>query len=993
MKNNDKIRKILITVIIVAVILIGLIVALTSFITRYLWFQDIGQTDVFWKKLLTQIELGVPTFIVISALAFFYFKALKRGYKKRVDVAAETLGHKVQAGVTWVLALASGGVMTYLVNTRLWYEFLQFTHSTAFGKDDPIFGNDISFYVFRLNFVRDLNSIIIMGVFVFAVATFLYYMFLLRALTPAAIDGEPTEEEPQQEEGQYTQGGMLGSILKSFGIGGAGGQDSPFGAGLKPKSQGVVRSGSFKEILHIASKQVIAIGVIFFLMIAVNYWLKQYDLLYSATGAVFGAGFTDINITLWVYRVIIALAFVAAVFFAIGVQKKKVRTMLTVPVIMIVVSLAGTGVSMLVQNFVVEPDELNKEASYLQHNIEYTQNAYGLQDVVVKPFPADNDLTSEQIQANMDTIRNIRINDYDPAKTFYNSTQTIRQYYTFNDVDVDRYMVNGEYTQTFLSAREIDEKKIPQTWVNQHLIYTHGYGVTLSRVDKVTASGQPDIMIKDIPPVSQVEEIEITQPQIYFGELQNEYILTNTKENEFDYPEGNDNKYSTYTGEYGIKMNAFNRFMFAIQERSLKLLVSSNITSDSKLIINRNVKQRVQTIMPYLDYSDPYLVTVDGKLFWMIDAYTTSTEYPYSEPYNAAGGNASNYIRNSVKVTIDAYTGETNYYLVDEADPVAKTMQAIYPSLFKDFDSMPEGLKAHIRYPGTMLNVQANIYKKYHVDNYKVFYQGEDRWDIANEKVGASEKEVPMTPNYYIMKLPGEKDVEFINSIPFTPMNKVNMMALFVARNDGEHYGELIAYQLPKSKLVMGPSQIDAQIAQDTDISRDFSFWENSGSTYLRGNMFVIPIENSIMYVEPIYLKASEGSLPEVKRIVLYYGDRIAYEATLAEALNSMFGAGSGDALIAGQPTGDTGDADASPGDQNPDTGSPGDSQQINTDQLIKNAVDAYNAALEAQKAGDWAKYGTEIEKLKGYLDQLNGTETAAAAAATDAASTESASN
>jgi uncharacterized membrane protein (UPF0182 family) len=371
-------------------------------------------------------------------------------------------------------------------------------------------------------------------------------------------------------------------------------------------------------------------------------------------------------------------------------------------------------------------------------------------------------------------------------------------------------------------------------------------------------------------------------------------------------------------------------------------------------------------------------VVDDGGLYWIIDAYTTSTEYPYSEPYNITAFSAPNYIRNSVKVVIDAYTGDTSYYVVDDNDPVAKTMQSIYPTLFKNLEKMPEGLRPHIRYPGTMLNIQANIFKKYHVDNYQVFYQGEDRWDIANEKLGASEKEVAMTPNYYIMKLPGEKDVEFINSIPFTPMNKVNMMALLVARNDGKHYGELINYQLPKSKLVMGPSQIDAQIAQDTNISRDFSFWENSGSTYLRGNMFVIPIENSIMYVEPIYLKASEGSLPEVKRIVLYYGDKIAYEATLAEALDSMFGEGTGDALVEGELKGDKGDADAEPGDTNPDEGSLGDDQQMTTDELIANAVEAYNASVEAQQSGDWKLYGEKLAELKGYLDQLQANESAA---------------
>ena len=968
-------RNILIIVIAVAVVLIGLCVGLAEFITNYLWFRDIGQTDVFWKKLLTQIEIGVPTFVVLTVLSAIYLRALEKGYRKRVTVVVESTSSKIRTFVKWGISIVASGIIAYMTITRLWFGWLQFTNATSFNIADPIFNNDISFYVFRLQFIRDLNSLVIMAIIAFAAITFVYYFFLLSVAKPKITEGDPAPEpeedaQPGSPFGQSSDmfGGALGGLFKSFGLGG---QSSGQTTQRPKQASSLGDSGNLKELLNIASKQIAILGIIFFIMVGVNYFLKQFDLLYSSNGVVFGAGFTDINITLWVYRLIMVLSVVAAVMFAIGVTKKKVKTMLAVPVAMIVIGLLGSGVGMLTQQLVVSPDEINKENHYLGHNIEYTQMAYGLRDVTIKPFPAENTLTSEDIANNIDTIRNIRINDYDPAKTFYNSTQTIRQYYTFNDVDVDRYMINGAYTQTFLSAREIDETKIPQQWLNMHLKYTHGYGITLSRVDKVTASGQPDIMIKDIPPVSQVEEIDITRPEIYFGELQNQYIVVNTDEEEFDYPEGDSNVYTTYEGNTGIRMNMFNRLMFAIKEQSMQLLVSTNISGDSKIIVNRNIAERVQTIMPYLSYSSPYMVTVDGKLYWITDAYTTSDNYPYSEPYGLDAGARTNYIRNSVKVVIDAYTGETTYYIVDPTDPVVTTMSKIYPKLFTDISAMPDGIKAHLRYPSDMLTIQANIYKKYHVNDITVFYQGEDRWDIANEKVGALEKEVPMTPNYYIMKLPGEKSVEFINSIPYTPMNKVNMTALLIARNDGENYGELLLLQLPKGKIVMGPSQIDAQISQDTNISRDFSLWANSDSTYQRGNMFVIPIENSIMYVEPIYLRASDASLPEVKRIIIYYGDRIAYEETLAKALDTMFGPGTGDIVAGDDPTGDQGDADSGSNDT-----PPGDAQQQSTDELIKLAVAAYNNAVEAQKAGDWTRYGNELRMLEYYLNRLMPQET-----------------
>ena len=491
--------------------------------------------------------------------------------------------------------------------------------------------------------------------------------------------------------------------------------------------------------------------------------------------------------------------------------------------------------------------------------------------------------------------------------------------------------------------------KISQEWLNKHLKYTHGYGVTLSRVDKVTSSGQPDMMIDSIPPVSQIAEIQIDRPEIYFGELTNNYILVKTNEEEFDYPDGSSNVYTTYEGDAGIELNFFNRLMFSIRERSLKLLVSTNIDSDSRIVINRNINERVKKIMPYLSYDeDPYIVTADGKLYWVIDAYTMSDNYPYSEPFSDMSN--VNYIRNSVKVVIDAYNGTTNYYLVDDSDPIANTMKKIYPDLFRDFDEMPEAIQSHIRYPNTLFQIQANIYARYHMEDVNVFYQGEDLWDISNEIYGISEQ--PMTPNYYIMKLPGESTEEFVNTIPYTPRDKDNMMGLLVARNDGEHYGELILYQLPKSKITYGPMQIEAQIDQNTEISKEFSLWNSSGSTYTRGNMFVIPIEDSLIYVEPVYLEASNSAIPEVKRVIVAYNDKIAYEETLTEALASLFGESTA------PPAGTTQD----PVD---------DPSELTNTELIALANEAFTNAQAAMQSGDWAGYGKYLDQLENYLTLL----------------------
>lgn len=956
-------KHVLLTAVIVLFVLVALFFTTVNYIADFLWFQEVGYTSVFFTKLVSQLKLGIPAFLICMVLTWVYLRGLKRSYYKKVETVTSSVSEKTINGIALALSAIFSLLTTLTVIATLWFQILQFTNSTDFNIADPIFQQDIGFYIFKLEFLEALNSLALNIVVTFFVITIIFYLALLALRRPEMFDEVPkTEEEMNSGFGKFAD--QFGKFS----------QGTPFEEAVgkmnshRPKTKKEFDSENMKQLLSIASGQITVIGVVFFLMLALNFFLRRYDILYSGTGIAYGAGYTDINVTLNLYRVLIALSIVSAIGFAMGVKKRKIRYAVVAPALMIILSVGGTAAAGAVQNLVVAPDEINKESKYLENNIKYTQMAYDLLDIQVKDFQAVNTLTKDAILNNMGTLSNIRINDFEPAERFYNQTQSIRSYYTFNDVDVDRYMVNGEYTQTFLSAREIDEAKmINDQWLNKHLKYTHGYGVTLSRVDKVTASGQPDMLIQSIPPVSEVEEIQIDRPEIYFGELTNNYVIVNTDEQEFDYPSGENNVYTEYEGNAGINLNLFNRCVFALREQSLKLLVSTNIDSSSRIIVNRNIVDRITRIAPFLAYdNDPYIVTVDGKLYWIVDAYTTSSYYPYSEPYSEQ--TYDNYIRNSVKVVIDAYNGDTDFYIVDEEDPIVQTLAKIYPDLFKSFKEMPEGLQSHIRYPNALFDIQANVYKKYHMNDVKVFYQSEDLWDIANEVYGT--EKVTITPSYFVMKLPGEEDVEFINSIPYTPNGKDNMTGLLVARNDGDHYGELVLYRLPKDRIIYGPSQIEAQINQDTTISKEFTLWSNSGSTYSRGNMFVIPIEDSLMYVEPVYLEASNGSLPEVKRVIVVYGDRIAYESNLADALDRLFGAGAGDPLKSATPATDGSQMSGGEGGNvivGPETPIGG----YTLEELAQLANDAYEDAVAAQQRGDWAAYGTYLEQLSQYLNQM----------------------
>ena len=973
-ERKAKIRKIIIVLVLV-VILAGL---LLNLITNLMWFSETGYESVLLKKIYTQVAIGAPAFLATGALVYFYLKALRQSYYKRVSPPGYDKGiDKALNRIAILLSLVAAAAAAFFIVSMTWFEALEYANSTSFGVVDAVFNKDISFYVFRLELIRQLNTIAFGMIIGFAAISFIYYMALYSRNPPSSARAAYENEPDDEPEGYGAFGGFadtIGNIQNMF----------RGGTYQKPKHKARPSEGTIMGLIDTAPIQAIVLGVLFCIALAVSFYLRQFDLLYSTRGALYGAGYTDVNVTLWVNRILMVLSVCAAAGVVVAMKKKSIKYLLATPALMLVIGLLGAGAGFVVQSFIVTADEINLESPYLARNIELTQYAYNLNNVSIRAFPVSNTLTREDIENNYETISNIRLNDNGPVKRFYNNVQTIRPYYMFTDVYVDRYMINGEYTQVYIAAREIDDTSrshIPQTFLNRHIKYTHGYGITLSRVDSISPSGLPEMLIRNIPPESLVPEINISRPygrpEIYFGRMTNDYILVNTTEPAFDYPigrdEGRNAEVEYYEGDAGIRLGFFSRVLFAIREGNPRILVSGALTSESRIIINRNVMDRVRTIMPYLTYdNEPYMVTADGRLFWIIDAYTHSDSIPYSEPYGESA--SMNYIRNSVKVVIDAFNGTTNFYIVDPADPIAATFRNIFPRLFKDIDQiddMSPQLHNHLRYPNMLLNIQADMYRRYHMTDVTMFYQNEDQWDIATEIDGSVEQ--PMVANYYIMKLPGERAAEFVNTIPFTPRGRRNMSALLVARNDGANYGELVLFQLPKGRQIPGPMQVDAQTEQDGQISQDMALWSQSGSVVNRGNMFVVPIENSFLYVKPIYLEAEAGSIPEVRRVVVAYGVpdgdgvRIAYQPTLDEALEELFGPPSGgEPVTPGIP-----DVPEVPGepDKPGEPGDPGD--YLSLSELIRLLSEAYENAQNAQRSGDWAAYGEYLHEVEYYLEQL----------------------
>ena len=905
--------------IIVLFILVGSFTNIIDFITDYKWFSELGYTGTFLTKLKSQFLIGVPTFLVVFVLIMVYLMSIKKNYYKLSHIVPDKNGEKRLNKLLAVVAVLISIFTSSTFAGKLWFTILQYKNSTMFNINDPIFSKDISFYIFKLPLLSEIISLLILLMFILIVVTVAFYFLMITIRRPATENSNVFD-------------------FTDF-------------ADQKEKYKGVGR-----KIFNTALVQVSIIGLVIFIIFGLNYILKSYYLVYSPRGVAFGASYTDVHVALGLNRIMAVIAILSAFGFLFGTLKKNMKIALAGPAILVAVAILGNVAIGAIQKFIVEPDEVSKEQKYLEYNIEFTQKAYGIADVEEKRFPVSQELTKESIMNNEETIKNIRINDYTPVEQVYNQIQAIRSYYRFNDVDIDRYNIDGKYTQVFLSARELDQKKLnaqAKTWINQHLRYTHGYGFTLSPVNSVTTEGQPKLLVKNIPPVTDIN-LKIERPEIYFGEITNNYIVVNTDEKEFDYPKGDDNQDTIYQGTAGIELSGINKLLFAIKNGNLKLLISSNINSDSRIIMYRNVLERVRKIAPFIEYDDdPYLVVnqEDGKLYWIIDGYTMTSRYPYSEPYKNIG---VNYIRNSVKVTIDAYNGDVKYYVFDENDPIIMTYKKIFKDLFIDKEQMPKAIREHTRYPQKIFDIQSDIYRIYHMDNPRVFYNKEDAWDIAKEKYLGEIQTVES--NYSMFKLPGEEKAEFLLSVPYTPATKPNMISLLVARNDGENLGKLFIYKFPKSKNIPGPMTMESKIDQDSNISPQLTLWSQKGSNVLRGNMMTIPIEDSLIYVEPIYLQAdNENGLPEVKRVIVGYKDKIVMEETLDLALSKIFG----QMDVEEDNNGVVDDVDTDITDQS-------------MEQLILKANELFNNAREASQNGDWAKYGEYINELEQILAQLN---------------------
>jgi uncharacterized membrane protein (UPF0182 family) len=877
-------------------LILAALIALSAFLSllsEWYWFSSIGYDSIFLTILMTRIGIGVLVFVVFFGISYINIRYAAR----RAARAFET--ERTGSPAIGILAAVGSGMAAIAVSGS-WETILLFFNQTSFSVSDPLFGQDVGFYFFSLPFytllVHVLLALVVFTIVLSAIS------FLITSFGIAVF----TQRRLVLEQGETNWGKNLRVFLPHLNL------------------------------------------LLFFLFaaLAARLWLARYALLYSTTGTVVGAGYTDVHVVLPVLTLLTVLALVIGIGFLVN-EKFQRKEMITYGIGAFAgIVLIGLIATTAVQALIVQPDEFNLEREYLENNIQFTLAAYGLDGAKEAIFPVKYTLTAQDIQENAATVENIRLWDWRPLKSTYEQLQLFRTYYQFNDVDVDRYIIDDKYKEVLVSARELNIRSLPlqaQTWVNQHLVYTHGYGAVMNPVDQVTEGGLPVFFLKDIPPISS--NIQLFEPRIYYGELTDPYVVTETTTEEFDYPSGDQNFYGKYGGSGGVPLSdGLRKFVYALRFGSVELLVSGSLTDESRILLHRTIQDRVRTIAPFLSYdSDPYVVIDEGKIYWIQDAYTTSRQYPYSEPVYAPqiNGEQMNYIRNSVKVVIDAYHGDVRFYVVDPSDPLITTYQKIFPELFFDFSEMPASLQPHLRYPQGLFEVQAHLYGTYHMKDPRVFYNREDVWVIPDEIYRGSRQ--PMVPYYVIMALPGETAEEFILMLPFTPRNKENMIGWMAARCDVPNYGQLIVYQFSKQELTYGPMQIEARIDQDTQISQQITLWSQAGSDVVRGNTLVIPIEDSILYVEPLYLEATErGTLPQLQRVIVAYADRLTMQKTLSEALDVIFGEG-----VQPPPIGD-----GIP----PPTG--------NLAERLARIAELYDLAQQALADGDLGRYQEYIDEI-----------------------------
>ncbi len=899
-----KLSKTCITIAFLLVVL-GLSVSTTlvHLLTEVWWFDAVGFTQVFWTRLTWQILIWVVTLVVYILFLWGNYRLAMRSKPQNnlrlvVNSSWEVDSRRIINYAALIL-ISLVALIAATASIDAWEIVLKYLNSSPFGSSEPIFGQDISFYVFRLPFYESIRY------------------WLWGPIVSAAIV----------------------SVLV-YGFNGA------------ISSDRVARTGI--RISHSARVHLSLLAAAIALLVAWGFWLARYKLLYSTGGAVFGAGYTDVHAKLLAYQLLRVLAVVVAVLLIVSIGQRKLTLPLSgIGLFFVTLLLVNHLYPWFIQEFIVNPNELTKEKPYIEHNIKFTQAAYHLDDVQRQNYAAEAQLNLKSLASNQATIDNIRLWDYRPLLNTYRQLQEIRLYYKFRDVDVDRYHLNGDYQQVMLAARELAFDRVPQkaqTWVNQRLKYTHGYGLVMSPVNRFTADGLPELYLKNIPPVSTVD-LEISQPAIYYGEETNNYIFTGTTTPEFDYPLGDANAFTNYNGKGGVPLSSiWRRLAYAYDLRSLQILISNYFTNQSRIHYYRQIQTRVKHIAPFLRFDhDPYLAVINGRLQWIIDAYTTSDRYPYSEPVVGTEilprNSRVNYIRNSVKVLVDAYDGTIQFFVVDQDDPVLSTYRQIFPDLFIPREATPPEVKAHFRYPLDLFKLQAQMYLSYHMSDPEVFYNREDMWDFPRQIY--EDNELVMEPYYLMVKLPGEEKTGFILILPFTPAKKDNTIALMAARSNGEDYGKLLLYAFPKQKLVYGPRQIEARIDQTPQISQQFTLWSQAGSKVIRGDLLVIPIEQSLLYIEPVYLRAEQGELPELKRVIVAYDKAVVMEENLQQSLAAIFGAKQVEKKVPSPVT----DKDVT---------------------SIESALETYQQAQEALRQGNWAEYGRYQQELGHILQQLN---------------------
>jgi uncharacterized membrane protein (UPF0182 family) len=886
-----------------ALLLLGL-PAFAEFYTEWLWFREAGYEQVFVRSLTARSLITALVtlfgFLWLAGNLVFALRALRPWQFTVVTHEGPrpiTMDPTRFSPLVMLAAALLAFFMGLYAGSR-WDTWLAYVYGTEFGTQDPILGYDVAFYVFTLPMLELVRTLLLVS------------LFLAAAGSLAA----------------YVLGGEIA---------------------IDP-IRGVL-------IAHRAARHLALLGAVLMLVLAFGAWLQVPQILTTSSGAVFGASYTDVHARIPAMRVLVVAALAGALLTVWQARTLSLWPLFAAAGLYIVVLVGGVVYAAAIQRFVVGPNEQVRETPYITHNIQATRVAFGLDNVEERGLSGEAHLTRADIDRNAATFDNVPLWNDRPLLNTFGQLQEIRTYYDFVAVDNDRYTIDGQYRQIMLSARELNSQNLPsRTWINERLTFTHGYGLTLGPVNEVTREGLPVLFLRDLPLVSGVD-LKVTQPAIYYGELANDHVFVKTKTQEFDYPRGDDNVFATYNGSGGVPLsNVFTRLMFAVRFRSTDTFLSPNLTTESRVMIHRRIAERVRRIAPFLAYDpDPYMAVSQGGLVWIQDAYVTSDRYPYA---TTAGG--VNYIRNAIKVTIDAYNGTTTFHLLDSSNPIARTFAKIFPGLLQPLETMPEDLRTRLRYPHGIFNLQAAMFATFHMQNPAVFYNREDQWEIPQFEVGG--QATRMEPYYTIMKLPGESGPEYIQMLPFTPRQKDNLAAWMVARSDGANYGRLMVFQFPKQTVIFGPRQIAARISQDQVIAPQITLWNQQGSEVIQGTLLVIPVEESLVYIRPLYLRAANGQIPELKRVIVAYQNQIVMEETLEAAIDRLFPGG------APRPSPQAIQGPTAPAPSPEETVAP---------ELMSLAAQArahYERAVQAQREGNWALYGEEIKKLGEILQKMS---------------------